>query len=220
MARPRTDIQPRILHAARARFLAEGVEGASLRQIAKEARTSIGMVFYYYPTKDELFLAVVEEVYEKLLASLDQILSAKTPVRERLAQAFARLGEASDEELDVLRLVVREALLSSDRFRAVLGRFRTGHIALLVRTLAEGIEQHELADGPPLPILLVATMGIGGVPQVIRRVAGKSLPFALPSARDLAKASVTMLFEGVAAKPTKPKKKSPRAKPRGRRAAR
>ena len=111
MARPRTDIQPRILHAARARFLAEGVEGASLRQIAKEARTSIGMVFYYYPTKDELFLAVVEEVYEKLLASLDQILSAKTPVRERLAQAFARLGEASDEELDVLRLVVREALL-------------------------------------------------------------------------------------------------------------
>ena len=31
MARPRSDIAPRILHAARERFLAEGVDGASLR---------------------------------------------------------------------------------------------------------------------------------------------------------------------------------------------
>ena len=35
MARPRTDIQPRIVRAARARFLAEGVDGASLRAIAR-----------------------------------------------------------------------------------------------------------------------------------------------------------------------------------------
>jgi AcrR family transcriptional regulator len=207
MARPRTDIQPRILHAARGRFLADGVEGASLRRIAKEARTSIGMVFYYYPTKDELFLAVVEQVYAKLLASLDEILSSNDPVRDRLAGAFERLGDTSSEELDVLRLVVREALLSSDRFRAVLERFRTGHVALLLRTLAEGLEKGEIAEGPPLPILLVATMGIGGLPQIIRRVAGENLPFALPGARALARSSVEMLFEGIGKPKSRPKKK-------------
>jgi AcrR family transcriptional regulator len=216
MARPRTDIQPRILHAARARFLADGVEGAPLRAIAKDARTSIGMVFYYYPTKDDLFLAVVDEVYSKLLASLDEILSAKTPVRARLAAAFERLGEGTEEELDVLRLVVREALLSSDRFRAVLGRFRTGHVALLTRTLAEGVHTGEIASGAPLPILLVGTMGIGGVPQVIRRVAGKDLPFALPSARELASSSVSMLFDGVGPK-AKAKAKRPGSISRRRR---
>jgi AcrR family transcriptional regulator len=206
MARPRTDIQPRILHAARARFLEDGVEGASLRKIAKDARTSIGMVFYYYPTKDALFLAVVEEVYAKLLASLDEILSSDKPVRVRLARAFERLGDTSDEELDVLRLVVREALLSSERFRAVLDRFRTGHVALLLRTLAEGIELREIGEGHPLPILLAATMGIGGVPQIIRRVAGKNLPFSLPNAHELANASVELLFDGVKPRPRAAKK--------------
>ena len=61
--------------AARERFLTEGVDGASLREIARDAGTSIGMVYYYFPTKDELFLAVVEEVYAKLLADLASALA-------------------------------------------------------------------------------------------------------------------------------------------------
>jgi len=199
MPRPRTGIEPRILEAARARFLADGVEGASLRKIAKDARTSIGMVFYYYPTKDELFLAIVDAVYAKLLASLEAILGAEGPVRDRLAAAFARLGDASEEELDVLRLVVREALLSSTRFRAVIERFRTGHVALLLRTLAEGVADGEIAPDIPLPILLAATLGIGGVPQVMRRVAGENLPFTLPAPPALAQSSTKLLFEGIAA---------------------
>ena len=36
MVRPRTDIRPRIVAAARTRFLSEGVDGASLRAIARE----------------------------------------------------------------------------------------------------------------------------------------------------------------------------------------
>jgi AcrR family transcriptional regulator len=44
MARPRSDIRPRLLASARARFLREGVDGASLRSIAKDAATNIGMV--------------------------------------------------------------------------------------------------------------------------------------------------------------------------------
>ena len=54
MARPRGDIAPRILHAARRRFLTEGIDGASLRGIAADAGTNIGMVYYYFPTKDEM----------------------------------------------------------------------------------------------------------------------------------------------------------------------
>ena len=46
MARPRGDIAPRILHAARKRFLVEGVDGASLRAIARDARTNKGMIYY------------------------------------------------------------------------------------------------------------------------------------------------------------------------------
>lgn len=55
MARPRGDIEPRVLEAARKRFLEQGVDGASLRKIAEDAGTNIGMIYYYFPTKEALF---------------------------------------------------------------------------------------------------------------------------------------------------------------------
>lgn len=210
MGRPRTDIQPRIVRAARARFLAEGVDGASLRTIAADAGTSIGMVFYYFPIKDDLFFAVVEEVYASLLDDLRLALSRDAPVRERLHRAFLRLGRASDEELDVVRLVVREALLSSERFRRVLARMRAGHLAMLLSTLQEGVRSGEIDGAVPLPMLLVTTFAMGGVPQFVRRAAGSEPPFgALGSPARLADASVELLFRAIGARePARVRKKT------------
>ncbi|MGD0530141.1 MAG: TetR/AcrR family transcriptional regulator [Polyangiaceae bacterium] len=215
MARPRTDIQPRIVRAARARFLAEGVDGASLRTIASDAGTNIGMVFYYFPTKDDLFLAVVEEVYARLLDDLAKALAGSDPLRDRLERVFTRLGMASDEELAVVRLVVREVLLSSERFARVFTRVQRGHVALFLATLAEGVQSGVLDATIPPPLLLLATFGLGGLPQLIRRAAGDRPPFSmLPEPAKLAEASVELLLRAVGA----PGKKPPsRSSPRRRR---
>src|SRR5262245_34414577 len=99
MARPRSDISTRIVHAARARFLQSGVDGASLRHIARDARTNIGMIYYYFPSKDDLFLAVVEEVYVGLLKDLALALAPDAPVEERIGRLYLRIGRASEREL-------------------------------------------------------------------------------------------------------------------------
>jgi AcrR family transcriptional regulator len=186
------------VHAARARFLAEGVDGASLRTIAADAGTNIGMVFYYFPTKDDLFLAVVEEVYARLLADVGRALEGDAPLRDRLKGAFARLGSASDDELSVVRLVVREVLLSSERYARVFARMQRGHLALFVATLAEGVQAGELdADIAP-PLLLITTFAMGAIPQLIRRAAGERPPFAgLPGPEELADASLTLLWRAI-----------------------
>jgi AcrR family transcriptional regulator len=199
LARPRTDIQPRIVHAARARFLSEGVDGASLRTIAADAGTSVGMVFYYFPTKDELFLAVVEEFYAKLLEDLSRTLAGDAPVRERLRRTFVRLGSASDDELEVIRLVAREAMLSSTRFERILARAQRGHLAMLLATLADGVKRGEIDVDLPAPLVLVCTFAMGGVPQLVRRATrGKPQFAALPSPERLAEASVELLFRAIA----------------------
>src|SRR6186713_3001728 len=116
MARPRSDIEPRIVAAARTRFLESGVDGASLRGIAADAGTSIGMVYYYFPTKDDLFFAVVEELYQKLLKDIEQAVLPDVAVEQRLERLFARVAQLTEDELLVIRLVFREALTSSARF--------------------------------------------------------------------------------------------------------
>jgi AcrR family transcriptional regulator len=202
MGRPRSDIEPRILHAARRRFLAEGVDGASLRTIASDAKTNVGMIFYYFPTKDDLFLAVVEEVYAQLVDDLSAALEGGATTRESLGAAFARLGEATPDEVEVIRLVLREALLvpSSERFTRIVARFRQGHLAVLLRTIMRGVNEGELDGTVPLPLLMVTTFAMGGLPQLVRRVAGHEPPFSLlPEPTELAKTSVELLLGGIAA---------------------
>ena len=214
MVRPRTDIRPRIVRAARGRFLAEGVDGASLRAIASDAGTNVGMVFYYFPTKDDLFLAVVEDVYAGLLDDLERALAGSASVRERLKGAFLRLGRASNDELEVVRLVVREVLLSSQRFHRILARTRTGHLPMLLSVLQEGVRCGEIDPRIPLPILLVTAFAMGGVPQLVRRAAGSGPPFAaLPSPDRLAEGSVELLFRAIGKRlPEAGKLARPRAK--------
>jgi AcrR family transcriptional regulator len=219
MARPRTDIQSRVVRAARARFLAEGVDGASLRTIASDAETNIGMVFYYFPTKDDLFFAVVEEVYAKLLADLGRALSGDAPVRVRLQRAFVRLGKMADDELQVVRLVAREALLSSVRFKRILARVQRGHVGMILETLAHGVDSGEIDPSIPLSLLLVCTVGIGALPQFVRRAAGSQPPFSmLPPPQGLAEASAELLFRAIGARQGVAKRKA-RTGRRGRHAA-
>jgi len=222
MARPRTDIKPRIVHAARARFLAEGVDGASLRTIAADAGTNIGMVFYYFPNKDDLFLAVVEEFYAKLLDDLALYLGGDAPLRERLRRVFARLGTTNDEEIAVVRLVAREALLSNERFKRILARLQRGHVALLLQALAEGVQHGEIDPGIHPAMLLVATLGLGGLPQLVRRAAGSTAPFSmLPPPDELAETSVQMLFRAIGNKePAAAKTRKPARRKGARRSVR
>jgi AcrR family transcriptional regulator len=202
MARPRSDIEPRILHAARARFLSDGVDGASLRGIASDAGTSIGMVYYYFATKDDLFFAVVEELYVKLLADVEALLAPNAPVRERIERLFARVARLDDEELLVLRLVVREALTSNERFARLRERFKAGHIPLVARLVADGYAAGEF-DAKLHPMVAMLCMaGMGLAPQLIRRALADVLPFpGAPAGEDLSKLLVQALFQGVGAKP-------------------
>jgi len=213
MGRPRSDIEPRILHAARRRFLAEGVDGASLRTIASDAKTNVGMIFYYFPTKDDLFLAVVEEVYGKLVLDLSTELEGERPAAERLHGAFARLGRATDDEVEVIRLILREALLvpTSPRFSRLMARFREGHLAVVLRSLARGVEEGELDGSVPLPLLMMTTFAMGALPQILRRVAGHEPPFSLlPPPEPLATIAVGLLFRGIAAREA-PRRQAPKA---------
>ncbi|HRE91407.1 MAG TPA: TetR/AcrR family transcriptional regulator, partial [Myxococcota bacterium] len=138
MPRPPSDIRPRVLAAARSRFLNEGVDGASLRAIARDANTSIGMVYYYFPTKDDLFHGVVEDVYAVLLDDLENILAEHPTFEARVRALYLRLARGTEVEADTVRLIVREAVTSSERFTRLRERFKRGHIALALRLVSEG----------------------------------------------------------------------------------
>lgn len=199
MARPRSDIQHRVLRAAAERFLHDGVDGASLRQIAQDAGTSLGMVTYYFASKDELFTAVVEDKYVQLL---DDVAAAFAPERSfeaQVEQFYARLAAIDDDEFRVFRMVAREALVASPRMPALLLRFSRGHVPVMLAALVRAKAAGEVREDVPLFLAMVVTFAMGAMPQVFRRLLSAALPpgFEAPSPDALAVAARAMLVRAL-----------------------
>jgi AcrR family transcriptional regulator len=190
MGRTRTDIRPRIVEAARARFLVEGVDGASLRAIASDAGTSIGMVYYYFKTKDDLFLGVVEQTYSRLLQDVTQAADPALTPLERIRQIYRRIDRIDEHESQVVRLVIREVLVSSTRLARLLERFARGHFPIVLQALADGMREGTIrADVPPM-VLLPVLIGVGAIPQFMLGQLGKRDPA-------LADLLVDVLYRGI-----------------------
>ncbi|MBK8171275.1 MAG: TetR/AcrR family transcriptional regulator [Sandaracinaceae bacterium] len=200
MARPRSDISPRIVQAARERFLLDGVDGASLRNIARDAGTSIGMIYYYFPTKTDLFLAVVEESYVGLLRDMEAILPNEK-IEDAVKLMYRRIAAMSDVEFAVIRMIVREALISSERLDRIFERFARGHLPLVFQTLIRGMQGGELSTehGVMPPMLAMVSLGI--LPQIVRRLAHERIiTFAgdgAPTAESLADSLSSILMTGI-----------------------
>jgi AcrR family transcriptional regulator len=201
MARPSSDIAARITAAARERFLRQGVDGASLRSIADDAGTNIGMVYYYFKTKDDLFLAVFEDVYEQLLADIVQALHPALAPEQRILKLYERIAAMDEREFAVVRLMLREALISSARLTRLAARFEQGHVPLVMRTLAEGAAAGRLDPQTHPAAVAVATISLALLPQIMHRLlSAAELPVAaaLPGRLEAAHALFRVLLFGIA----------------------
>ena len=201
MARPQSDIRARVVEAARERFLLQGVDGASLRSIAEDAKTNIGMVYYYFKTKDDLFLAVVEDAYGDLLGDMAGALAPDVPAEQRLLRVYERMAALDDREFKVVRLVLREALISSSRLTRLAQRFEQGHIPLVLTTLADGVQSGRFDARRDPAVLAIATAALAVLPQIVHRlVTAAALPVAelLPERNEAARALWQVLLFGIA----------------------
>jgi len=60
-----------ILDAARDLFVAEGYQNVSIRKIAEKIEYSPAAIYSYFPSKDDIFLALTEEGFRMLFASAE-----------------------------------------------------------------------------------------------------------------------------------------------------
>ena len=100
-----------ILEAATHEFADKGLAGARIDEIAAATRTSKRMIYYYFDSKEGLYLAVLEESYRRMRAiEADQHLEDLPPVL-----ALRRLVEFTfdhhQNNQDYIRLVMTENML-------------------------------------------------------------------------------------------------------------
>jgi AcrR family transcriptional regulator len=97
-----------ILDGARRSFLAQGFDGTSINDIVKAAGVSKGTIYAYFPSKEKLFVALVNEDRRRQAEQSTNILDDGRPVREVLYDfgvTMVRLM-STDESIAQVRTVV------------------------------------------------------------------------------------------------------------------
>lgn len=83
-------MRERILDGAARAFAASGFRGTAMPAIAAEAGVSVGLIYRYWPSKEELFLGVCARETDAKLDELAATLGEIADPRERLAAAVGQ----------------------------------------------------------------------------------------------------------------------------------
>lgn len=94
----------RVLDCAKAAFARYGYAGTNVNRIAEEADISVGALYKYFRTKDELFLALIEGAYELLDRTVAELFARHAGFYERLEALLRAAVDSAREDPDLVRL--------------------------------------------------------------------------------------------------------------------
>lgn len=97
----------RIVEAGRKLFARQGFHATGMRDIAKLANVSIGSLYHYFRSKDELFLAVVRKAFEERLVQARELMRQGLPAPEILRQVLTVYFAGFAKEPETAQLLSR-----------------------------------------------------------------------------------------------------------------
>ena len=140
-----------LLDAATEVFIEHGYEGASTNEIAKRANCSKTTLYCRFPTKQELFIAVLERRMEAMFKEVFTALPIEGTLEQTLMEFGSRILRISlsEEKVRLERVISMEA----ERFPELAARFfelgpKRGH-EKLSRYLKEQIKKKRLIHDDP-----------------------------------------------------------------------
>jgi len=97
-----------IIAVATREFAEKGLSGARIDEIAERTRTSKRMIYYYFKSKEGLYVAVLEEAYRKIRAIEAHLDLEHLPPRAALRALVAFTFDYQRANPDFIRLVMNE----------------------------------------------------------------------------------------------------------------
>ena len=149
------DTQKNILDTARKHFLKDGLTGASLRNIVKDAGLTTGAFYKYYPTKEALFDALTDPYIEHIYQIYDRVVEdfEKLSAKEQTSNMSDTSGDGMDQMIDYI-------YEHYDNFRLLLkcgdsGKFETFIHNMVDREMRSSLEyvKKMKEDGIEIPIV-------------------------------------------------------------------
>lgn len=185
----------KLVKAARALFARRGYAAVGTEEIVRRAGVTRGALYHQFPAKEDLFLAVYEQVEEELTEGVDVLVADASGPLEAMRMGLRIFLDACRAP-DVQRIVLIDgpAVLGWVRWREVAERYGLG---LMQSVIAAGVEAGEIT---PVAVEPLAHLLMGALDEAALLVVRD--PDATESVID----TFELLLDGLRAKPAAPRK--------------
>jgi AcrR family transcriptional regulator len=159
-----------LLDVARRVFGTSGFHAVSMEAVAKEAGVTKPILYDHFPSKKDLYLALIDADLAVLHEEVSKALVAPTGNRERIRASFQAYFDFVDEHAEGFRLLMQEAVGADKEFRLRVGEVRDqilAEVADLIVRESRGRLDRDHAE-------IVALALIGMVETVAQRDPGGS----------------------------------------------
>jgi TetR/AcrR family transcriptional regulator, cholesterol catabolism regulator len=138
----------RILEGAVAVFSSRGYRAASMNDVAARVGLSKPALYHYVRTKEDLLVAVYEEVLDESLRSAQRIVAEAPSTREAVRRLIVERVRYTCEHRDLLTICFHEeSALPEELAEPILERRR-----VFERVVRDAVEAHLAETGRTLPM--------------------------------------------------------------------
>lgn len=185
------DRKERILEAALGVFSRRGYRDAAMDDIAGESDTSKGGVYFHFPNKQTIFLALLDRMASLLMNRAETAIAAEPDPIRRIDAALLVVLRTFGDHRSLARLFLVEALGAGREFNDRMLEIRRDFAGLITRHLDEAVAEGAI---PPLDTHLAGIAWFGALNEVVTHWVLNDGPEPLerqyPALRDLLRRSI------------------------------
>ena len=146
-----------ILKAARERFAQYGFAKVTMDEIAADVEMGKASLYYYFPTKKDLFGAVITQEQSQFISTIENILAKDISVSQKLVEYIEERIGVFQELLNLGTLNVHSYFDTNSIYKSLFENFHAQELKLMESLIKEGKKKGEfkkyLSDGAPQLIL-------------------------------------------------------------------
>ncbi len=136
-----------ILEAARTLVLKHGVFSVSVQQIAKLAELSVGTIYLYFGSKEEIFATIQEEILDLLYMKCSEAVREADDPKDKIRSIAAAYNEFSRENkpyFDVVNYFMSPSeIIFPEHLKNEIDQHGNRILSIIVEAIQEGIAQGE-----------------------------------------------------------------------------
>jgi AcrR family transcriptional regulator len=156
-----------IMQAAKLLFAQKGFYGTAISDIVRETGMTVGAIYTYFASKDEIVRAIVDEGWRDLYARLERDLGEAATAEEKLRLLIERFLPEVVADVDLITILLSEAVTCT-RLEEKAEQL-TDLVYSLTRSLAVGSRPLEALSRQSMrTALVVIFLGVLGAVRIAR----------------------------------------------------